>query len=272
MYQNLFDSHTHSDNSPDGTHSVTFMLETAVEKGLGGIAITDHCECDQIEAFRFESRIRHSALDIALAKAAFQQQVIIAAGLELSHPFYDMEGANRVLGMQHYDFVLLSLHRVRNRLSFFLLEYDQMSGGDIQALLDQYFSEMLELIRWGRFDSLAHMSYPLRYLKLYNNIDIDLRPYREAVEAVLSALIDGGKALEVNTSGLFGPLDATMPPEWILRRYRELGGELVTIGSDAHRAMDIGRGVRQGMQQLLQNGYEYFTFYRDHKPVMLRII
>jgi histidinol-phosphatase (PHP family) len=272
MYQNLFDSHTHSDNSPDGTHSVTFMLETAVEKGLGGIAITDHCDCDQMSEFSYEARIRHSSLDIALARAAFQNQIIITAGLELGHPFFNMEGAERVLGMQHYDFVLLSVHRVREYPGFFVLEYDQMSSSDIHTMLVRYFDETLEYIRWGRFDSLAHLTYPLRYLKLYSNIDVDLTPFAEGIDAVLRALIDGGKSLEVNTSGLFGPLDATMPPEWVLRRYRELGGELVTIGSDAHHAMDIGRGVRQGMQLLLQNGYEYFTFYRDHKPVMLRII
>jgi histidinol-phosphatase (PHP family) len=272
MYQNLFDSHTHSDNSPDGTHSVTFMMETAVEKGLAGVAVTDHCDCDQIKEFSYESRVRHSALDIALAKTAFEKQLILTAGLEIAQPFYDIEGATRILTMQHYDFVLLSIHRLQGYQGFYYIEYDQMSGADIRKMLEQYFSEMLELIGWGKFDSLAHMTFPLRYLKLYNNIDVDLHDLRDPIDTVLRALIDGGKALEVNTSGLFGPMDSTMPPEWVIRRYRELGGELITIGSDAHRAMDIGRGVRQGMQLLLQNGYEYFTFYRDHKPVMLRII
>lgn len=272
MFQNIFDSHTHSENSPDATHSVTFMAETSAAKGVQGFSITDHCECDQLEALHFESRLRHSALDVAVAKAAFRHSVVVTTGLELSHPLYDPEGADRILRMQHYDFVLLSLHRLQGYEDFYYIDYRDISPDWVDTMLTRYFDELLGLVRWGRFDALAHMSFPQRYLKQNGGVDLDLTRYREQIDAVLRALVESGKGLEMNTSTLFGPLEATMPPAWVFRRYRELGGELVTIGSDAHQAMDVGRGVRQGMQLLLDAGFTHFAFYRDHKPVMLRII
>lgn len=273
MYINLFDSHTHSENSPDGHHSVTFMVESAVAKNVQGLAITDHCDCDFILERNFMRRMQLTALDVAMAREAFRNRVIITFGIELGEPNHDIAGTRRIMASQRYDFVLLSLHRLRGRDDFIDVDFAAMSPDEIHQVLLDYFAEMMELLKvWDDFDSLAHLTIPLRYLKVKFGIDIDTTRYLAQIDAVLRFLVEHDKALEINTSGLRSELLDTLPPAWVLRRFKELGGNMVTLGSDAHYAADIGEGIAYGMQMLLDAGFTHFTFFRGRKPVMLRII
>lgn len=272
MYQNLFDSHTHSENSPDALHSVMFMLECAVEQDIQGFSITDHCECDLLEEQEFHIRLQQAAVDIALARAAFQNRVIVTHGIELGQPHLNYAGAEGILSDQAFDFVLLALHRMREWPDFYNMDYTEYSEADLHKMMQQYFQEMLELVRWGNFDSLAHLSLPLRYMKNRHQMEMDLFRYTDEIDEILRALAQSGKALEINTSGLRDELRDTMPPGWVVQRFRELGGERITLGSDAHSARHIGRGIRDAMHLLLEHGIEYFAFYRRREPIMLRII
>lgn len=272
MYQNLFDSHTHSENSPDGVHSIIFMAETALERNMQGLAITDHCECDSLEQYSYEKRLMLTAVDVAKAGEAFRGRIIITNGIELGHPLYDYKGAQNILERRHFDFVLLSHHRMRGWQSFAELDYSALTPDALHNMMLQYFEELLEMIAWGNFDALAHLNLPLRYSMLRCGVHISLSRYADQVDEVLKALIRGDKGLELNTSGLRNNLRDTLPPIWVAQRYRELGGKYVTIGSDAHNASDVGAGVRDGMHLLLENGFEHFAFYRDRKPFLLRII
>lgn len=272
MFQNLFDSHTHSENSLDGHHSVIFMVESAVERGIHGLSVTDHCDCDALEAHSYARRQLLTAMDVAKAREAFRGRLSLTHGVELGQPHYDYAGAERLLASQHFDFVLLALHRMRNQVDFYDMDYAEMSADTLHALTGQYFDELLELVKWGRFDSAAHLTLPARYPKVRQGYQLDLRRYAAAIDEILRVLAQDGKALEVNTSGLRNGQGDTLPPAWILRRFRELGGELVTLGSDAHFAGDIGAGIQEAMQMALDAGFDHFAFYRNRKPVMLRII
>lgn len=273
MFINLFDSHTHSENSPDGHHSVTFMVETAVAKNVQGIAVTDHCDCDFIEERSFMRRMQLTALDVAMAREAFRNHVIITFGIELGEPNHDVAGSRRIMASQQYDYVLLSLHRLRGRDDFIDVDFGAMSAEKIHHTLLDYFAEMMELLQlWDDFDSLAHLTIPLRYMKVKYDIDVDIRRYTRQIDAVLRHLVQHDKALEINTSGMRGKLLDTLPPAWVLGRFKELGGTKVTLGSDAHYAPDIGEGIAHAMQLLLDAGFTHFTFFRGRRPVMLRII
>lgn len=271
MFINLFDSHSHSENSPDGSHSVTFMTETAVNRGLLGLAITDHCEADTFEAEGCMQRIRQSALDTAVARAAFGNSFILTFGVEVGQVFFNRAAIEYMLSKIPFDFVLGSVHRLLyNGFVFYDADYSVLSSAEIHTYLLKYFEEIVDLIKWGNFDVLAHLNFPIRYFKK-NNINIDLLKYREPLDEILRLAVVSGKGIEVNASNLrLG--DDMMPPAWVIKRYKELGGELVTIGSDAHSAEDIGVGITDGMNLLSGAGYEYFAFYRHRKPVMLRII
>ena len=116
------------------------------------------------------------------------------------------------------------------------------------------------------------MTYPFRYLAGNADINVDIKKYSQRIDAILELLIKNRKALEVNTSGLRQVIGRTLPDEDIVRRFRELGGKYVTVGSDAHRWGDIGAGIEDGYNMLLRCGFTHFTVYREHQPELLPIL
>lgn len=269
---NLFDSHTHSDNSPDGNHSVTFICEKAADNGLMGIAITDHCEISTYESDSYQLRMLQSVFEARKAQLFFAGRLTITAGIELGQPLFDTTLARRATELQNYDIVLGSVHIVRGGEDYYLVDYSQLSKGECRELLDKYFNEVYETVKWGGFDVLAHLTYPLRYLTGSLGIEYDLAPHEEALRAILKALAKGGKGLEINTSGLYGSYGRTMPERDVIKLFSELGGEIVTLGSDAHRAEHVGGGIERGMELLKSCGFSRFAFYKKRAPRMLDIL
>lgn len=273
MFHNLFDSHSHSENSIDGAHSVTFMMEAAVTVGLQGLAVTDHFDVDYDADYQCSERLRQMALDVAMTREAFRQQIILTTGIELGQAAFDYTAAERALRLAHFDFVLLALHRVQRRWKdFYRMNFSKVSPDELHAILTAYFDEMAESVRWGQFDALAHMTLPLRYILRTGGPQAELERYRERIEEILELLVKENKALELNLSGIWAPPGESMPPQWVVRRFGELGGKYVTLGSDAHSADHLGGGLQEGMALLQEAGFTHFTFYRDRTPVLLRII
>ena len=272
MYYNLFDSHIHSVHSPDGVHSLMYLAEQAENRGLIGLAITDHAECLGFEELGYKTRVIKSAEDTAKANEAFRHRMTLALGIELGvcPGMYDV--AEQISGLFAYDFVIGACHISRQGEGLAKFDYGALSESERHKLLAEYFEDLLELVKWGKFDSLAHITYPLRWALNNNGLRLPLEPHSEIIDELLRNLVASGKSLEVNTSGLRGPLKDTLPPKWVIERYKELGGKLITIGSDAHHADYVGLGLNGVMEMLASMGYEYFAFYRQRIPVMLRIV
>ena len=166
---------------------------------------------------------------------------------------HDLQRAADVLGRFSYDLVIGSLHNLRETEDFYFL---QDAGADPRMLLDRYFDELLEMTRWGGFDILAHLTYPYRYLGYTDTPPIAC--FEEKLREIFTGLAHGGKALELNTSGLVrSPGGRTSPGLWELRLFRECGGEFVTLGSDAHRCAHVGGGIREGLELLRAAGFRY---------------
>ncbi len=234
MFSNIFDSHTHSDNSSDAHHSVMFMCEKAVEKEIPGICITDHCELRTFEEGQYEMRITQSVFEVQKARRVFNGKLAVMAGIELSDVLYDPALTSSILERFPFDMVMVSQHNT-------------LSGEDI------YYSD------FGAWSS-------------GDKIRVDLRRYDDKIEEILRLTAQNGRAIEINTSGLYGALRDTMPPLCYVKRYRELGGEYITLGSDAHSAAALGRGIDSGMEMLLEAGFSYFTFYKERHPLQFKII
>lgn len=267
-YRYISDSHVHSDSSRDGNDPVMMMCESAARLGLYSLTVTDHCECNAYVSEAYDKSIRQSFFEARKAAAVFNSRLHVYSGAEVGQPMQDTAAAEDVLSACDFDFVLASVHNVKNHVDFFDFDYKHT---DIKDMLNLYFDEILEMIAWGKFDSLAHLTYPWRYIVGEHNIAIDDDLYKDRVDEVLLALIQKQKALEVNTSGLRQRLGRTMPDFPILSRYHELGGKLITIGSDAHRWADVGGGVEQGLSLLQKVGFHHFTIYIHHEPIFLPI-
>ncbi|MBR3754323.1 MAG: histidinol-phosphatase HisJ family protein [Clostridia bacterium] len=270
-YKNLIDLHTHTVSSFDGHYSAAEMCEAAVNAGLSVITFTDHFDVDFFEEHRLGERQVTSYEDVTSAQAAFADKIKVLVGIEVGQGTYEPELTKKSLEKYEYDFIIGSIHNLRKTPDFCELDYTNMTLDEVYGLLDKYFEEMLLLAKWNGFDTLAHLTYPLRYIMGNYGIKVDLKKYDGIVDEIFKTVIANGKALEINTSGLRQKIGVTMPTVDYVRRFKELGGEYITIGSDAHFTEHVGAGINEGFAIAKAAGFEYVTYYEKHKPVMVKI-
>lgn len=269
-YKNKMDFHTHTDNSPDAVHSVMLLCERACQSGLRAIAVTDHCECDAYKKDGYDLTARQSFFETTKARSVFAGQLIVLRGIELGQPLADPDAAADALS-RPLDFVLASLHALAGIQDFYYLDYS-LPENNPHELLSRYFVQLTDIVGWGKFDSLAHLTYPLRYITGVHGIQVDITRYYDQIDRLFRLMARTGKALEINTSGLRQELGVTLPDLALLRRFKDAGGEYVTIGSDAHRADDVGAGVEEGMALAAVAGFKYITLYQNRVPVQIPLI
>ncbi len=268
MSYKIIDMHTHTDNSPDGHHSAMYLCEQADMAGLRAIAFTDHVEVDFYRQDNYDKVALQSFFEASKARSAFMGKLLVCLGVELGQPMYDVKTAEEIIAALPYDIVIGSVHNLNGVKDFCFLDYAEH---DVNSLLTQYFDELIKLAQWGKFDTLAHVTYPLRYICGEYGIPVDMSKYKEQVDEVLIALVKNQKALEINTSGLRQKIGRTMPEEDVVRRFKQLGGEMVTVGSDAHYAKDLGAGIREGMEIAKRCGFDSVTLFQNRTPVQIPI-
>ena len=268
ILKNIIDMHTHTDNSFDGNHSPVYMCEAACNKGLRAIAFTDHCEVDAFNADG-ERNVRQAYFEIAKAKSAFTGKLLVLNGIELGQPAYDIETAEKILSSQKFDIVIGSVHNLRKREDFYYIE--DFSKIDIKTTMEEYFSEILTMLEWGNFDILAHLTYPFRYLYSRNNIRVDINEYKSQVDEILKLAAEKGISLEINSAGLRQPVNRLAPEAETVKRFKELGGKYVSVGSDAHFAQHIAVGIKDAMAVAKDAGFDCVTLFQKRQPVEIPI-
>ena len=270
-YKNRIDLHMHTDSSFDGHYHAQQMCQAAVDNDLATVAITDHFDVDFYEEQNLGTRQQTSYDGILSAKEEFDGRLRVLRGIEMGQPTYDEELSKKTLERYEYDFVIGSIHNLRKTPDFCELNYQTLTQDDVYSLLDKYFEEELILARWNGFDTLAHLTYPMRYIVQSGRFNTDLSRYDDITDEIFKVLIANGKALEINTSGLRQPIGKTMPTDNYVRRFRELGGELLTLGSDAHFTEHVGANIDDGYEIAEKCGFKYVTYFKDRKPVQLKI-
>ncbi len=269
IFKNFVDTHTHTINSFDGNYPIEDMCDAAIEKGIKIIAFTDHVEMDFYTEKGFDKDAENSYKDILRAKEIYKDRLDICTGIELAQGTYKKDEAEALLASRDYDFVIGSIHNLRATEDFCFLKYD---GLDIDYLLDNYFNELKLLADWAKFDTFAHLTYPLRYIVGENKIPVDMTRYQKDIDEILSILAAKDKALEINTSGLRQPIGITMPDESIVRRFKELGGKMITVGSDSHFTEHLGAGIEEGMTIAKNAGFDSVVIFKKRQPVEIEII
>ena len=260
------DTHTHSVHSFDGSESIEDMCRSAIQKGLSVLVITDHAEAmEGVPYGAFErERIAKQKADIDAAKEQFHGQLDVLFGCELGQPHLNPSYADKILEEYSFDFVLGSLHFFHNNEDLYDVIY---TPENVDARICQYFSETMEMIETGGFHSMGHLDYIMRRLQpCYQGLPTYCG-YEEQVSQILEMLVQRDMAIEVNTSGLRKWLNCIGMEDWVLRRYRELGGRYVTIGSDAHCKEDIGSGRAEAYALLKKAGFTHYTYYKQGNPI-----
>lgn len=278
-FNNLIDLHTHTNFSPDAESSPEEMCERAMELGFKAYAITDHCDCNFWHTPEHYTDDVSGLNDLMMYGAGKYAQESIAAqiklkekyagrlnllcGIELGQPLQNIEKAEKIISNPALDFIIGSHHQNRGMDDFYYLQYDKMDTCEIYRLIDSYFCEMLDMCRWGKFDVLGHLTYPLRYMC---SVSIDLGIYEEIIREIFCTLIKSGKGIEINSSGLRQKYGKTFPDIKYVKLFKELGGEIITLGSDAHTAADIGKGIAASAEIAKAAGFRYIAYFKNRKP------
>lgn len=265
-----FDFHNHSNQSPDGNNLPKEMVERAIELGMKHYTLTDHLEINKFydEEFLYEEPVRQSSLIVPQLAKEFADKIDIGYGVELGQPLHDMELTQRMLDTYDYDFIIGSCHMIRGYDDFYFLDYKKI---DPQFLMNVYFEELLEMCEWGGFDVLGHLTYPLRYITGEFGIEINMDEYDDIIADIFKTLIKNGKGIEINTSGLRQKIGKALPDLYYVKMFRNLGGEILTIGSDAHCTADLGKGVNEGIEIAKQAGFDKVAFFKKRKPEFITI-
>ncbi|MBR1752296.1 MAG: histidinol-phosphatase HisJ family protein [Ruminococcus sp.] len=282
----LFDSHTHSCFSPDADRETTVqkMSHQAELLGLDYITVTDHCDVNffypqneydypdyQIKDKDMFGSRDYSKKSIDTVLSLKQKYKNLLCGIELGQPLQSPDNAKQMLSIKGLDFVIGSLHMISGRPDFYWIEYDKMDRSEIYHLLESYFCELLDMAKLAEFDSLGHLTYPLRYIEGEHGMKVDTGRFDDIIREIFCTLIYNGKGIEINTSGLRQRYGKPFPDKKYLGLYRESGGEIVTIGSDAHKIADIGKGIPESVQLLKECGFKYAAVYIDRKPKMVSL-
>ena len=153
---------------------------------------------------------------------------------------------------------------------FYLMSFYKITGRQCDLFLTQYFKELEEIVDLGLFDTLAHLTYPLRYFAEGGHT-LSLEAHLPAIKRIFDKLISQGKALEVNTSGHRKGMGVSLPDNDILKLYYDMGGRYLTVGSDAHCADDIGADITKVYDDLKSIGFKYITSFTNRKPELKEI-
>lgn len=267
------DQHMHTDSSLDCKYSMSEMAEAAKTAGLEAICFTDHCDLiyydkadePDPDCFRLWSR---AVTEYNRLMESFSGNTKIRIGMELGGINQVPENAKEYYKTPGLDFTLGSVHSIRNHTDLFMIEYKSYES--CYKIVDQYIDENIETARLGYFDVLAHIGYTNRYM-MPCGFQIDYRLFTDKLCELFDIVAENGKGIELNTSGLRQEVGSTFPTLDMMKLYRERGGEIVTLGSDAHRPQDVGSHLKEGLEILLNAGFKYFAVFEEHKPSFMKI-
>lgn len=270
----MTDFHLHSTFSPDGRSSMADMARAETERGIKHICFTDHVEnCNASEPLGFEpgdfSEIRDAYFaSIAETRELFRGEIEISAGIELGGINHDLETAAAITDNGDLDFVIGSVHNNRGKADFYFIPYE--SREECSELLRDYLLENIEIAKSGLCDVVAHIGYPLNCM-LERGFALDLSEHTDIVRELVSELVERGVGMELNVSGFRRKINDSAPSMWILKLYRELGGEIITVGSDGHDVSQAGLFVDRGFSMLREAGFKYVTVFEKRKPRFIKI-
>ena len=261
----MIDTHTHSTFSPDAAASMAEMAAAAERIGLAGLAFTDHVEwVPEDEAYQFLAPDAYFA-ELSALRERYAGQLTLLAGIEVGNPHEFPAEAAACVQAHPWDIVLGSIHWIDHQPGWYASTYKDLGG--LEAAYEQYFVDLAALVEEGEFDVLAHFDMVRRdSWALFEEV-LPLEPYADQIQAILRRLIERGKGLEINTSGLRKGMATPQPDLTVLRWYRELGGELLVFGSDAHCPEDIAQPFDRARELALAAGFTRLARYERRQVV-----
>lgn len=263
----LWDSHIHTDFSGDSEASAQSMVHQALKLHLPGICITDHLDYDypnEPELFLLD--LDRYVPAILKLKKEYTDQLDIGLGIEIGVQPHLAEKHREITSSFPFDQVIASSHTADGMDPYYPEYFDGISQEDAY---NRYFSSVLENIScFTDFDIYGHLDYVTRYGK----VPVPAYTFdscRKLIDEILKKLIRLEKALEINTGGFSSACSRENPHREILKRFYELGGRMITVGSDAHAPGDMARHFDQVRTILQDCGFREYCCFQKRSPIFL---
>lgn len=262
------DYHLHTELSVDSTEKLTNMCEAALQKGIEEIAVTEHFD-EEVpgKAYRCSFESTEHLRNVFGARERYRGKLTIRLGIEIGQPHFYPEIYEKKLGENDYDFVIGSMHVHPDDGDYYSLNF---AGLDFAPMYERYLDETLKMLTFNNFDILGHITYPVRYVTK-NMRDFDVMRYEKELTEIMKRLIDADRGLEVNTSTFRRGKDEPVLDKNIYDLYYSLGGRVITVGSDAHKAEHLGLGIPEALGILKTIGFTEVATYDNRKRIMRRI-
>ncbi len=269
----IYDCHVHSTYSFDAKSSIGELCEQAQKRGLCAIAVTDH-NLPVPNGYAHYENILKSVEAANRKKEEYAGKLLVLSGVELGdpltdplyryEPFFELAGLDVVLGSVHSSEIIRMYFR-DNPYGTSLSTAAKMADMDfLNRFTTRYFTELRRIAEETDVDVITHLTFPLRYINGQENRGLDISAFDEAIDTVLCAVIKHQKVLEVNTSG-FLKWGAFMPDKKILTRYFNMGGRLISLGSDAHHANHLASGFSEATAMLKELGFTRGSYFVNRK-------
>lgn len=271
----LADYHVHTEFSDDSVYPMEKAVQDAISLGLDEICFTDHVDYgvkadpDGGEPIRYRGHLPLANVNypaymqkIQELRELYGRDIVIRTGMEFGMQVHTIPRYEALFRRYPFDFIILSVHQVEDR-EFWTQEFQR--GRTQEEYNMRYYEEILALVqKYHHYSVLGHLDLIVRYdpagVYPFENV-------RPIITDILKIVIRDGKGIEFNTSYLRYGLDDTTPSMEILKLYRDLGGTIITIGSDSHKREDLGSHVAEAQQILSGLGFGTFCTFERMKPV-----
>ncbi|MBA1335191.1 MAG: Histidinol-phosphatase [Firmicutes bacterium] len=264
-----YDYHIHTGFSSDGRMELRQACAAAIAKDVVEIAVTDHLDIDYPDSsieFDLDYTLYSDAID--RARESFGNKISIIKGIEIGVQPHVIKECVDYLEDKDFQFIIASVHAVKKM---------DLHNGEFCAnrtKKETYFEYLQEVYRcvdgFSRFNVLGHIDLIRRYGD-YRDRSLRYPDYSDILDEIFRLLISTGRGLEINTSGFRYNLSSTMPDFDLIKRYRELGGEILTIGSDAHTPSQVAERFPQALDIARSAGFRYISRFSDGNPEFVKI-
>ncbi len=270
----MFDCHIHTKNSHDSTQTLSQVCESAIAMGMKGIAICDHVDLCSAERHDTYHAMQRCIAEVKEARLQYGDRLRILQGMELAGVEFNPSMRDPFMQLCDYDVILGSVHTVYledvdDSYSRVDWSVGEKSMERIRAFFAAYLKSMREMLARDDIDVLSHLTCPLRYINGKYRRGLDEREFYEEIDEILREIIRREIALEVNTSGAGRSYGDWLPSRAILTRYYELGGRMLTLGSDAHIPESIGNAFEEACEMLREIGFREICYFAERKPIFI---
>lgn len=267
------DFHLHSSHSGDSATPMEDMIRQGLHLGLTHMCFTEHNDFD----FPLSSHVPENIFllepdpylyDVIRFREKYADRINILFGVELGLQLQSVR-KNAVLAKSYdFDFIIGSAHVCDNMDPYYPEYYE---GRTEEEAYGRYFQSILENIKkFSNFDILGHLDYVVRYGPT-KDANYSYEKYSDILDAILKHLIENGKGIEINTGGVKSGLKELHPCTAVIKRFRELGGEIITIGSDAHKLEQLATYFDRAEAVLTECGFRYYTVFEKRIPEFRRL-